>query len=214
MSLIIMPERAHARALEAASDILERFADVLPALLTGLTKPLDVDAMHALQDNLGVAITGFLGIVAEVKRERLTSFAAEPDHASLSRTLLRLRHDLVIIGRAAAAPLPEPFARRLAGLLASIGESAGDNLRQSAVALVARRPPPARAPLHAAYDAYTQEFAALRQEGLTRTLDAQEVERVFALGFALEQLLHDLVDLHRCVSESAKVPKREKNDNG
>jgi uncharacterized membrane protein YccC len=206
VSVLILPERAHARALEAAARILERFADVLPALLGGLIQALDIDAMHRLQDDLGLAVTGFLGVAAEVRRERLTSFVAEPDHAALSRTLLRLRHDLVIIGRAAAAPLPEPFANRLAPLLKRIGESTGADLRVSARALLARRLPPVAA-VDAAYEAYGHEFAALRLEGFTRMLDAQEVERVFALGFALEQLHHDLADLQRCVIEASKLPK-------
>ncbi len=120
VSVLILPERAYARAIEAAARLLERFADVLPALLEGLTRALDIDAMHRLQDDLGVAVTGFQGIVAEVRRERLTSFAAEPDHASLSRTLLRLRHDLVILGRAAPSPLPDPFAKRLDPVLREI----------------------------------------------------------------------------------------------
>ncbi len=207
VSVLILPERAHARALEAASRILERMAEVLPALLAGFTRELDADTIARPQNELGAAITGFQAIAAEVKSERLTSLVPEPDHASLSRTLLRLRHDLVIIGRAAAAPLPDPFAKRLAPLIKRLGESIGDDLRASAAALVSRRPPPSLEAVDAAFTAYTQEFAALRKEGFTRTLDAQEVERVFALGFALEQLHRDLTDLHRCVTESARVPK-------
>jgi uncharacterized membrane protein YccC len=207
VSVLILPERAHARALKAASRILERLAEVLPQLLVGFTRERDAAAMVRLQNELGAAVTGFQGMAAEVKSERLTSLVPEPDHASLSRTLLRLRHDLVILGRAAAAPLPAAFAKRLAPLLMRIGDSTSDDLRASAAVLLARRLPPSLAAVDAAYAAYTQEFAALRQEGFTRTLDAQEVERVFALGFALEQLRQNLVDLHRCVSESARVPK-------
>ncbi|MGP0060100.1 MAG: FUSC family protein [Beijerinckiaceae bacterium] len=203
VSVLILPERAHARALEAAARILERLAEVLPALLAGFTRSLDADTIARPQNELGAAITAFQAIAAEIKSERLTSFVTESDHGPLSRTLLRLRHDLVIIGRAAAAPLPDPFAKRLAPLLTRIGESIGDDLRASAAALSARRPPPSLQAVDAACAAYGQAFAALRQEDFTRTLDAQEVERVFALGFALEQLRQNLADLHRCVSESA-----------
>jgi hypothetical protein len=44
---------------------------------------------------------------------------------------------------------------------------------------------------------------SLRSEGLTRALSNSEVERLFALSFALEQLHHNLIDLARCVREWA-----------
>ena|SRR5256885_14684297 len=47
-----------------------------------------------------------------------------PDLGPLLRTLLRLRHDLVMIGRAAAVPLPEAFQMRFAAPLARVGNSA------------------------------------------------------------------------------------------
>jgi hypothetical protein len=37
----------------------------------------------------------------------------------------------------------------------------------------------------------------------TRDLSDSEVERLFALSFALEQLHHNLIDLARCVQEWA-----------
>lgn len=207
VSVLVLPERAHARALEAASHVLDRLAEVLPALLAGFTQALDVDAIGRIQNELGSAVADFQGIAAEVKRERLAHLGPEPDHGPLSRTLLRLRHDFVILGRAAAAPLPDPFAARLAALLAGLGERIGDHLHESATALLARLPPPPLESADAVFIAYAAEFAALRQGGLTRNLSSQEAERVFALGFALEQLHRDLADLQRCVTESARTPK-------
>jgi hypothetical protein len=64
------------------------------------------------------------GKVAEAKRERLVNLVAEPDLGPLSRTLLRLRHDLVIIGRAAVAPLPDNLAQRLGPTLTRLGTNA------------------------------------------------------------------------------------------
>lgn len=207
VSILVLPERAYARAIGAAAHILERFADVLPELLAGFRKMLDIESMHRLQDDLGISIMSFQAILAEVKRERLTSFSIESDHASLSRTLLRLRHDLVIIGRAAGAPLPEPFGAKLNPLLDRVASCTAKNLRDCSAALMARKLPPSLENLDAAYEVFSAEFAALRKEGFTRTLSEHEVERVFALGFALEQLHRDLGDLHRCVKELARVPK-------
>jgi hypothetical protein len=45
----------------------------------------------------------------------------------------------------------------------------------------------------------------LRSEGLTIPLSSEEVERIFAFGFALEQLRNNLADLERCVRENAGI---------
>src|SRR5262245_18156418 len=98
----------------------------------------------------------------------MTRLTAEPDQGPLLRTLLRLRHDLVMIGRAAAVPLPEAFRSRLAPRLANIGETTADYLRACAGALLARQGPPLLEATEAALDGYDAEFAAMRREGLTR----------------------------------------------
>ncbi|HEY1736712.1 MAG TPA: FUSC family protein [Methylovirgula sp.] len=204
VAILILPERAHARAIEAAGRILEGFADLLPMLFQGFTKQIDIEAMYARQDQLGAAVAYFQETLSEVKEERITAFADGLDDAALGRTLLRMRHDLVILGRAAIEPLPTDFGKRLAPPLDAILHSVADHLRACAVALrkrIAVLPPPE---IEAGYDAYAREFAALRAEGFTRGLSAQELERVFALGFALEQLNRDLVDLRRCARESAR----------
>lgn len=46
----------------------------------------------------------------------------------------------------------------------------------------------------------------MRREGSTRDLSDEEVERIFALGFALDQLRRNFTDLARCVSELAPTP--------
>src|SRR5262249_58629337 len=98
--------------------------------------------------------------------------------APLSRTLLRLRHDLIISAGAAITPRPEPCAARLGPLLAQIGTSAGDYLRRSAGALrEGRRPVPLK-PVEAALQPYSSEMAALRSEGATRELSSSDVERI------------------------------------
>ncbi len=119
------------------------------------------------------------------------------------RTLLRLRHDLVMIGRTAVAPLPEPLRARLASPLAQAGTASADYLRGSAAALLARRRPPSLRDVVAALDAYAGEIAALRREGLTRDLSGDAAEHLFALGFALEQMHRNFNDLARCVTEWA-----------
>ena len=204
VSLLVLPERAHGLGIDAAARILDQLARALPELLAGLTRALDIVDIRRIQDEIGRAVTGFQAIAAETKSERLINLTAEPDSGPLSRTLLRLRHDIVMIGRAAIAPLPDILAKRLGPLLARVGESASDYLRASATALALRRLPPPFDPVGTALETYAAEITAIRNEGLTRSLSSSEVERLFALGFALEQLHANLSDLERCVREHAR----------
>jgi hypothetical protein len=143
-------------------------------------------------------------IAAEATRERLAYLASEPDKGLMLRTLLRLRHDVVMIGRAAVVPLSEIVQARLGPPLARAAETAVDYLRGSSAALIARRNPLPLAAVDAAFDAYAAEIAALRREGLTRDLPVDALERLFALGFAVEQLRHDFRELEQCVTEDAR----------
>jgi hypothetical protein len=143
-------------------------------------------------------------IAAEATRERMAYLASEPDTGLMLRTLLRLRHDIVMIGRAAVVPLPETLQARLGPSLARAAKTAVDYLRGSSAALIARRNPQPLDAVDVAFDGYEAEIAALRGEGLTRDLPVDALERLFALGFAIEQLRHDLRELEQCVSEYAR----------
>jgi uncharacterized membrane protein YccC len=204
VSVLVFPERAHGLARGAAAQILRKMAEVLAKLLSGFTRNLDTAAIADLQGGLGRSVTACQAIATEAKRERMVPFAREPDPAALSRTLLRLRHDLVILGRAAAIPLPDAFAERLGPPLARVSAEASEFLLSSAAAVAQRRSPPPLEPADASISAYESEVALLRSEGLTRALSTGEVERLFALGFALEQLRQNFGDLARCLQELAR----------
>lgn len=202
VSLLVFPDRAHGLGLDAGARILNQMGRVLPELLAGFTRKLDVDKVRRIQEEIGRGVAGFQALAAESKGERLFSLVAEPDPGPLSRTLLRLRHDLVMIRRAGVLPLPDTLAEHLEPLLAS----ASDYLHGCATALTLRRSAPSLDPIKAALEAYTSEITALRNEGLLRRLSSSELERVFTLGFALEQLQQNFSDLERCVREHARLP--------
>ena len=115
----------------------------------------------------------------------------------------RLRHDLVMIGRTAINPLPDPISTRLEPSLARVGVAFATYLRAMGAALQLGRPPPPLTDMESALDAYAAEVAAVRREGLTRNLPSDSAERFFALGFALEQMRDNFKDLQRWVAESA-----------
>jgi hypothetical protein len=213
VSLLLFPERAHDLGVGAAARILAQLAQALPQLLEGFTQRLETVATRRIQDEAGQAVAAFQNIVAEAKRERVVGFVPEPDPGPLSRTLLRLRHDLVTIGRAAAVPLPDTLARRLDRPLQRIAAVCRDYLTGNARALTARASPLSLGPVEAALEAYTCEIAALREEGLVRTLSSGELEQLFTLGFALEQLHQYFADLGRSVQEWAQGPRAGKTKN-
>lgn len=204
VSLLVLPEPARGLGLQAAAGILERLARVLPKLLAGFTQQADSAEITRSQNEIGMAVAAFQAVVAEAQSERLLHFLDPLDQGPLSRILLRLRHDFVIIGRAAVTPLPEIFGRHLGPPLARAGGEACDFLRRSAVALRQRTSPPPLDTLEASLRLYTSELSALRSQGLTLELPTEDAERLFALGFALEQLNLDFVDLQRCVEGFGK----------
>jgi len=203
VSLVVLPARAHDLAIEAATHMLELMARFLPELFAGFTRDLDRPGIGDMQNRIGAALVRLDQMAAEATHERITRFGDEPDQRPLLRTMLRLRHDLVLIGRAAVDPLPEPFRSRLGPHLARVGDSAANHMRASAVALLAAGELPSLDAVESALDGYATEFAALRREGFTRQLSDEAVERIFALGFALDQLRLHLRDLARCVGELA-----------
>jgi uncharacterized membrane protein YccC len=201
VSILLLPSRAHGQAVETAARTLDHMARALGGLLAGLSRGLDTESLHRMQDGIGQSLVRLNAISAEAERERAAGIAAEADTKPMLRTLLRLRHDLVMIGRAAQVPLPEPLQSHLQASLDHAAAAVGDYLSACAGELRARQIAPSLDTVGAALDAYNAEVATVRKEGLTRNLSADAVERFFALGFALVQLRQNLKDLARCISE-------------
>jgi uncharacterized membrane protein YccC len=204
VSLFVLPARAHSDAITSAARALDLMARSLPDLFAGFREPHDAAAFARLQDGIGQAVARAETIAAEARHERIGFFAAEPELGPLLRTVLRLRHDLVMIGRAAAAPLPDALKGRLGAPLARVAESVADHLRPTGEALAARCEPPPLDAVEAAFDEYGRTSDAARNERLTLSLPVDAVERVFTLRFALDQMRQHLRDLDRCVRDAAR----------
>ena len=206
VSFLILPAPAHTLGLESAARALALMARALPAVIAGFVyRPGPLQNLR-LQDEVGEAVRGFAELAAEAKRERIANLAPDPDPSVLARTMRRLRHDLVMLGRAAAEPLPAQLGPPLQPLLDEIGATACDYLRASANALTARREGPATAAVDDALAAYFGQVAAMRRDGQLTALPPAERERIFALGFALQQLRRNLVELADGVADWARNP--------
>jgi uncharacterized membrane protein YccC len=206
VSFLVFPARAHDLTVEAAAKMLEQLARALRELMTGFTQRLQVTAIDHIQNNLGMTLAQLELMGAEARRERITYLGWGPDAGPLLRTLIRLRHDLVMIGRAAAEPLPEMFQMHLGPVLASIATEGAHYMNECALSLLARSKAPAGDSFEGAINDYAAAIGLVRKEGLTRGLPSDMVEHIFALGFALEQLRLNFRDLRRAVTEAAHLP--------
>jgi Fusaric acid resistance protein family len=201
VSFLVLPSRAHSQIRANAARVLELMASALNELLSGLTRGRDTNALHQLQDGIGAALVSLNAIGAEAERERAARLSSGPDTGPLLRTILRLRHDLVMIGRASLVPLPVELQTRLATPLANVSGAMAGYLRMTAAALRIGRGAPAIWPVQSALEAYAAAVAGVRSEGLTRGVAGDVIECFFALGFSLEQMRQNLRDLERCVSD-------------
>lgn len=215
VSFFVLPSRAHSQVRVNAARALELIAAALSELLAGLTRGRDNDALHRIQDGIGTALVNLNAVGAEAERERSAHLSSGPDTGPLLRTILRLRHDVVIIGRASVVPLPSDLQVRFAAPLAKVSDALISYLRATAAALRTGTGSPAIWPVHVALQGYAAEIAAVRGEGLTRDLPGDAAERFFALGFSLEQMRQNLKDLERCIAEwleTHPVPTRRAED--
>ena len=207
VTFLVLPAGAHRQARAVAGRTLDLLAQGLDLMLTVPAGQQDRPRLLQIYDAIGLALADLIASAAEGEQERSARLSSEPDAGPLRRTLQRLRHDCVMIGRAVEQPLPRDMQTRLAAPLAAYGTAAADYMKANAVALLARQPPPDAAVLGQTHAAAVDEMMALRREGLTRALSDELVGRFFALSFALEQIQRNLGDLGNVVTEQA-MPAR------
>jgi hypothetical protein len=204
VSALLFPSRAHWITIRAAAGMLELMADALSSFLEDHTRELDQADRRRIHDAIAAALARLNAAGSEAEHERSARLTSGPETGPLLRTLLRLRHDIVMLSRAVGCELPHLVAARLTPPLGKIEATGSDFLRASGAALRARKPPPSLDGVEAAFRGYNEAFGAVRREGLTREMKTETTERFFALGFALEQLREHLVEVHRVVGEWAR----------
>ena len=113
VSFLLFPSRAHAITIQAAADMLDLMAEALSKFLEDHTRELDPMERRRIQDGIATALTRLNMTGAEAEHERNARLTSGPDTGPLLRTLLRLRHDIVLLGRVVGCELPEEVAERL-----------------------------------------------------------------------------------------------------
>jgi uncharacterized membrane protein YccC len=195
VALFVLPARAQNLMMVSAARIAELNGDLLAALMAGLSEGQgrpDVASIHA---RIRAGLKQMDAAVDEAARERKAHLSDHVDPEPLARTLYRVRHDLVIIGRASATALPPTVMPALEESLTHLRDAVIALLRETAAALRAGTPPPKTGDFNASLAAYVAAMDALRAGGVIRRLDSEEVGRIYALRFGFEQLGLDLADL-------------------
>lgn len=203
VALFVVPARAHGLAAEAAGTVLDLLAQLLPAAIGGMERPIQTDRILGLQRQIRAALARLETAVTEARGERATYLTDEPDPDPLLRNVMRLRNDIVIVVRAASEPLPEIVGLPLAPAFARLSEVGSRYFTEAAIALRGRTAPPALAPFAESIGALRAEIESVRRQGLTRDLPGDAVGRLFTLGFAFEQIYRDLQDTEARIKDFA-----------
>jgi len=200
VALIVSPARAHDLLCAAGRDALALMADQVELLL-GAPGPPDPAAVVALHDRIRGEVERAAAAAGEAAHERRSYLIEAPDPDPLVRTLRRVSHDLIIVARALAAPLPETVAARMARPIAAIAAALSAAFNDIGTALATRSAPPDLRAVTEALAAVEDELAALRRDGATLALPEEAVERLFGLAFGFEQIGRNLGELAGRVGE-------------
>jgi uncharacterized membrane protein YccC len=204
VSLLLLPARAHQLVISAAATMLSHLADLLGDWLAVLAGSGDRRRITQLQDDIRAGMAQLEIVAGEARQERRTHLTQfDPDPVVLN--IFRLRNDVVMIGRAAAEPLPGPILAPLRQSLGQVSQAAQRFLRTSADALRERKIPPALDIVEQALAKFIATIEQLRREGATQALSADDIGRLYALEFALEQQRQNFVDLRDRVTECVRA---------
>jgi uncharacterized membrane protein YccC len=205
VSFLVLPQSANSLIYEATARILVRMADLLPILAEDLRGARSGMTVHKLQDHIGNAFRQLAAINIEAMRERSAYLNSGPDPQPLIDVTLRLRHDIVLLGRAAVEPLPDFVLARLQGPITQVCDAGRGFLVSCAAALTARVGPAPLEELETALANFSAAFAALRRDGVLRDMPTDSAERIFALGFCFEQIRGDFKASQTNVCKLARV---------
>jgi len=201
VSFLVLPSSAHRQTRVAAARTLEEMAQTLTLLIRGVLDGMTVDANNRVQDRLGAMLIELDTLGKEADEERSARLTLGAATAPLRRTLLRLRHDLVFIGRTVGMPVSDVMRARMRPLLEDVEATGTACMRACAAALREGRGSPSLDAFRGALDTYNADVKAMRDEGLTMALSGEAAECLYAVSFALEEMCHELCDLERLVRE-------------
>ncbi|MRX51891.1 hypothetical protein GI374_15985 [Paracoccus sp. S-4012] len=146
--------------------------------------------------------------VEEATHEGRVRLAEAPDGQRLLRTLRRVRQDIDMLRRAAREGGSDALHESAAASWQSAAESAAASLRAIREVFAGQPVPEDFDPLAPAVRNFRTAVEDMREAGVARTLSTAELGRLFGIGFALDQLRHDLGDLMEGAREASALRRR------
>jgi uncharacterized membrane protein YccC len=126
VAFLVLPAGGHRLARQEAARTLDLLAQALGRVLAGPLTDADIEPLGRTYDSVGQSLVEFTASAAEGERERSARLSVEPDTQPLRRTLLRLRHDVVTVGRIARGDQLPEAGRGKAGAQACRHRSCGE----------------------------------------------------------------------------------------
>jgi hypothetical protein len=195
VALFVLPSRAHDLLAESAARVCELNAELLGVAMDAFVFGHSRESQPNLHARIRSALKTIETAADEALRERRSHLTELIDPDPLVRTLYRVRHDLVMIGRATLDPMPTEMVPRLEESLLGVRDASVALLLEIAEALRTGSAGPGIARFRDSLGHYVGTMDKLRADGVMRTLDSPDVGRLYAVRFAFEQLGLDLRDL-------------------
>ena len=107
VAILVFPARAHGTLVDKAGQTVTLLAEVLRNTLA-FDGSRDDAAFTRLHERIRASLAEAETAGVEAERERSSHLTDDPDPATLLRAIRRLRHTVILIGRASTEPLPEP----------------------------------------------------------------------------------------------------------
>jgi uncharacterized membrane protein YccC len=193
ISVLVVPARASRSVLETAAEVTRLLAEQLEALaIPGDQSQANVSALAVRTRKSLNRLETLVGEAARERRSRLTDM---PDPEPLLRTLMRLRHDVVMVRRAVGEQELEVLREHPAQTWLSAAGTGAAILRKLADDLSAGQPPERSDAMANSIGEYRAAIDEMRRSKRTRHLSTDTLWRLFGAGFALEQFRRDLDDL-------------------
>ena len=201
-TLFVFPARARQVAIARAGALLAQLDEVFGVYVEALARGAPIAETAELNARIRVSLTALETVVGEVAHEARAHLGSAYLPEGLVRTLWRVRNDSIVIGRTLSRAFTPVIAGRLSAPAQALLEAARLQLRACAAALAAgAKVEPS--PVPAAMAAFHEAFQGLRDDGVMRGLEFEEIGHVFGLAWAFDNMERNLADLTDRVDETA-----------
>ena len=202
VSVFVLPARASRSVLETAEQIVGLLGEQLQALASGGAACQDVLSSRASETR--DSLIRLATLVEEATHERQARLPDVPDGERILRTLRRLRLDVDTLRRAAREGGGDAVHDYAAAPWQEAAQSGAATLRSTSRILAGEQMPDDFNTLATAVRDYRAAVEEMRQAGMTDPLSTDELARLFAIGFSLDQLRRDLDDLIEVARETSR----------